>query len=91
MEIISEQMPLTIDIVASYARGSNEDQKFISNLAQLLVTFLKEHSKLMEIFEMKPDEIFRVTKQAHMLALKYLLRMSQIEDVEVFKVIRFLG
>lgn len=88
MEVIAEQMPLTIDIPNSYANGSNEDQRFISNLAQLLVTFMKEHSDLIEVItdSKNSSENGRVKKQAHLLALKYLLRLSQIEDVEVFKV-----
>ena len=45
-------VPLSVDIATAYASGSDSDQKFISNLAQFLVTFLKEHSDLVE----KPDE-----------------------------------
>lgn len=45
-------VPLNVDIATAYASGSDSDQKFISNLAQFLVTFLKEHSDLVE----KPDE-----------------------------------
>ena len=103
MEVISEQMPLTVDIVTSYSNGSNEDQKFISNLAQFFVTYLKEHSDIVEaqIIPQSEENIYanstyqnanaasedaKHMKQALLLALKYLLRLSQIEDVEVFKV-----
>lgn len=84
MEVICEQIPTNVDIVSSYSNGSHEEQKFVSNLAQLLVTFLKEHSKLVEILE--KNSISEV-KKSHMLALDYLLRISQVDDVEVFKVI----
>lgn len=103
MEVISEQMPLTVDIVTSYSNGSNEDQKFISNLAQFFVTYLKEHSDIVEaqIIPQSEENIYanstyqnanaasehaKHMKQALLLALKYLLRLSQIEDVEVFKI-----
>lgn len=88
MEIISEQIPISVDIAASYSNGSHEEQKFVSNLAQLLVTFLKEHSKLVEILDKTSNSDVR---KSHLLALDYLLRISQVEDVEVFKVIFFVN
>jgi hypothetical protein len=86
METISTQLPLDVDLAANYANGNNDEQKFVSNFAQLLGTFLKEHSGLVEVLVNTPDEDQRILKQAHLLALKYLLKISQVEDVEVFKV-----
>lgn len=86
MEVISEQVPFNVDLAESYANGTHEEQKFVSNLAQLLVTFLKEHSKLVEILAVSPNEEQLKIKTAHQLSLKYLLKISQVEDVEVFKV-----
>ena len=86
MKIIADQLPLTVDIAASYASGNNEEQKFVSNFAQLLGTFLKEHSNLIEVTMAHPGEADQRKKQAHLLALKYLLKISQVEDVEVFKI-----
>lgn len=82
MEIISEQIPISVDIAASYSNGSHEEQKFVSNLAQLIVIFLKEHSKLVEVIDKSTSDI----RKFHLLALDYLLRISQVDDVEVFKV-----
>jgi exportin-1 len=48
IEVLTEQVPLSIDFAQSYATSSNSDQEFVSNLAQMLATFLKEHSKLIE-------------------------------------------
>lgn len=74
-------------MATSYANGSNDEQKFVSNLAQLLVTFLKEHSKLVEILKFDcDDEESLQLRTAHIISLKYLLKISHIEDVEVFKV-----
>ncbi|KAL3082998.1 hypothetical protein niasHS_010800 [Heterodera schachtii] len=87
IEIISEQLPLSFDIATSYANGTNEDQKFVSNFAQLLSTFFKEHSALVEITFPHPDEEQKAVKQAHLMALKYLLKISsEVEDIEVFKI-----
>ncbi|KAF7637274.1 Importin N-terminal domain-containing protein [Meloidogyne graminicola] len=86
MKTISEQLPLTVDIADSYAKGRNEDQKFISDFAQLLGTFLKEHSNLVEVLDLHPTPEQLEVKQAHELALKYLLKIGQVEDVEVFKI-----
>jgi transposase len=86
MDIISEQLPLSVNIALNYANGSNDDQKFVSNFAQLLGTFLKEHPKLVEVLSSHPDEEQKAIMQAHLLALRYLLQISQVEDVEVFKV-----
>lgn len=87
MEVLSEQLPLTFDIASSYSNGTNEEQKFVSNFAQLLGTFLKEHSALVEITFPHPDAEQQAVKQAHLMALKYLLKVSEVEDVEVFKVV----
>ena len=89
MNIISQQLPLTVDFADSYAKGRSEDQKFISDFAQLIGTFLKEHSNLVEVLELNPTQEQLEVKQAHALALKYLLKIGQVEDVEVFKVSLF--
>lgn len=91
MDVISTQVPLDVDLAALYANGSNDEQKFVSNLAQLLVTFLKEHSKLVEILTLDCEEESQQLKASHIIALKYLLKISQIEDVEVFKVLNFIN
>lgn len=40
----------------------------------------------MEILAANPTAEETGIKQAHQLALKYLLKISEVEDVEVFKV-----
>uniref|UniRef100_A0A915DCM7 Exportin-1/Importin-beta-like domain-containing protein n=1 Tax=Ditylenchus dipsaci TaxID=166011 RepID=A0A915DCM7_9BILA len=86
MEVMSEQVPLTVNFAKSYSDGSHEEQNFVSNLAQLLVTFLKEHSKLVEVLENNPNQERQQIKNTHMMALSYLIKISQVEDTEVFKI-----
>jgi len=86
MGVIVEQVPLNVDLARAYASGTHDEQKFVSNLAQLLATFLKEHSKLVEVLSSTTTAEATGIKQAHQLALKYLLKISEVEDVEVFKV-----
>lgn len=87
-----DQVPEDVDFNATYGSGSNEDQKFLSNLAQLLSTFLKEHYKLVEVIDEKSNVIRpdsnekQEMRQFHQHGLDYLLKLSEIEDVEVFKV-----
>lgn len=60
-----------------YASGSDAEQNFIQNLAVFLSTFLKEHGALVE----GPE-----TADALKKALMYLVMISEVEDVEIFKI-----
>lgn len=60
-----------------YTTGTDAEQNFIQNLAMFLCTFLKEHGKLLE----RP-EYDDVREQA----LQYLIMISEVEDVEIFKI-----
>lgn len=86
MSILSDQLPLDVNLAQAYANGSNEDQQLISNLAQFLSTYLNKHANLCEVFELSPEANRLETKRAHEQALKYLLKISEVEDTEVFKV-----
>ena len=41
-------LPANTDIKEAYAKGGDEEQKFVQNLALFLCTFLKEHGSLIE-------------------------------------------
>jgi exportin-1 len=86
MNVLTDQLPLDVDMAHAYANGSNEEQQMISNLAQFLSTYLRKHSALCEIYDAPSEPSRQETKQAHELALKYLLKISEVEDTEVFKV-----
>lgn len=60
-----------------YTTGSDAEQKFIQNLSVFLCTFLKEHDTLVEGQE---------TALALQKALSYLVLISEVDDVEVFKI-----
>lgn len=60
-----------------YANGCNSEQEFVQNLAMFLCTFLKEHGKLVE--DVKYVDYLNQ-------ALLYLVMISEVEDVEVFKI-----
>uniref|UniRef100_A0A1A9URN0 Exportin-1 n=1 Tax=Glossina austeni TaxID=7395 RepID=A0A1A9URN0_GLOAU len=60
-----------------YANGNDTEQIFVQNLAMFLCTFLKEHGKLVE--DVKYIDFLNQ-------ALLYLVMISEVEDVEVFKI-----
>ncbi|KAK6027115.1 Importin-beta protein [Ostertagia ostertagi] len=70
------------DLAAAYQKGSDQDQKFISCLAQFLVAFLKDHSALVENYNSACPQV----TEYHKYAIELLLSISQVEDVEIFKV-----
>nr|CAI5827127.1 unnamed protein product [Callosobruchus analis] len=68
-------LPLNTDIRTAYACGHDQEQNFIQNLALFLCTFLKQHDSIAE-------------KQVDTLgkALRYLVLISEVEEVEIFKI-----
>lgn len=41
-------LPLSTDIKSVYSKGSDDEQKFIQNLAMFLASYLKEHVQIVE-------------------------------------------
>ena len=41
-------LPLDTDIRGAYAKGTDDEQKFIQTLAMFLASYLKEHVQLLE-------------------------------------------
>uniref|UniRef100_A0A1I7X0U0 Xpo1 domain-containing protein n=1 Tax=Heterorhabditis bacteriophora TaxID=37862 RepID=A0A1I7X0U0_HETBA len=73
------------DLALAYKKGTDQDQKFISCLAQFLVAFLKDHSALVEV----TDNSNATLAEFHNYSVELLLSISQVEDVEIFKVSLF--
>jgi exportin-1 len=71
-------MPLTIDLKAAYRSAKDDDQRFIQNLGLFLSNFLKEHGILIE----------RTTdlKETLLEALQYLVLISEVDEIEIFKI-----
>lgn len=98
---LKEMLPLETNIKQAYSIGQDSEQKFISNLAQFLCTFMKERSPLVEFVQAAPDRLISLNDktpsdfvkkhivditQAHDAAIKYLLSISEVDDVEIFKI-----
>lgn len=71
-------LPSGTNIKESYANGQDDEQKLIQNLSLFLCTFLKEHGNLIERNEQMKENL--------LTALHYLLLISEVEEVEIFKI-----
>lgn len=74
---VSKVLPLTTDLKKIYPNSNSRDQEFIQNLALFLTSFFSTH---LSIIENLPNSDFLT--HGHF----YLLRISQIEDREIFKI-----
>ncbi|KAJ5432445.1 Exportin-1 [Penicillium daleae] len=74
---VSNVIPLSLDLKETYARSNGRDQEFVANLALFLSSFFSAH---LDLIEKLPNQDFLT--HAHF----YLIRISQIEDREVFKI-----
>lgn len=77
-EMLQIVLPRSTCIKEVYAKGNDDVQKFIQNLSLFLCTFLKEHGLFLET---QPE----YTTSLH-LGLSYLIQISEVEEVEVFKI-----
>lgn len=75
MAQLDTMLPLNTDIKLAYSNGGDQEQNFIQNLALFLCAFLKEHSNIAE----SSVPILRN-------ALHYLVLISEVEEVEIFKI-----
>ena len=65
------------DLAQPFESGSDDDCIFIQRLALFLSSFLKAHLKALET----PD-----TQQSLITGLFYLVRVSEVDDVEIFRI-----
>lgn len=77
MEQFVQMIPADTNMNVIYANGNDEEQCFVQNLAMFLCTFLRVHATLVEK---------RETADAVNKALIYLVMISEVEDVELFKI-----
>lgn len=77
MEQFEQMIPQNTNMNQIYANGNDEEQCFVQNLAMFLCTFLRVHATLVEK---------RETADAVNKALLYLVMISEVEDVELFKI-----
>eukprot|EP00842_Homolaphlyctis_polyrhiza_P001757 jgi/Hompol1/2582/HPOL_001426-RA len=75
-------MPVDLNLADIYESSSDDDQNFIQNLALFFSSFFSVHLRAIERSSvMKPANIDLI-----MLAHRYLLKVSQVKDREVFKI-----
>lgn len=74
---ISKIIPLSLDLKTTYASSNGRDQEFVQNLALFLCNFFSNH---LSIIENLPNRDYLI--HGHF----YLIRISQIEDREIFKI-----
>ncbi|CAK4010226.1 probable nuclear transport receptor CRM1 MSN5 (importin beta superfamily) [Lecanosticta acicola] len=74
---ISKIIPLSLDLKSTYASSNGRDQEFVQNLALFLCNFFSNH---LNIIENLPNRDYLL--HGHF----YLIRISQIEDREIFKI-----
>lgn len=77
MEQFDRIIPENMDMNEIYKKGSDDEQCFIQNLAMFLCTFLRVHAPLAEK---------RENAEALQKALHYLVLISEVDDVEIFKI-----
>ncbi|XP_075225600.1 exportin-1 emb [Lycorma delicatula] len=78
MNQLEMMLPLNTNIREAYAVGQDQEQNFIQNLAMFLCTFLKEHGILIERKGVNEDGLMK--------ALHYLVLISEVDEVEIFKI-----
>eukprot|EP00795_Rhopilema_esculentum_P002799 gene2799-1022_t len=102
MAQLKQMLPLDTNLKQAYVNGTDDEQKFIQNLAMFLSTFLKEHGHLLEkkavgltpknssgyvIESMEPSFSLKVDLKSTLLeGLQYLVLISEVEDTEIFKI-----
>uniref|UniRef100_A0A7S0WF70 Importin N-terminal domain-containing protein n=1 Tax=Chlamydomonas leiostraca TaxID=1034604 RepID=A0A7S0WF70_9CHLO len=77
MQQLAAVVPPTVNIPEAYERGTDDQQKFVQNLALFFTGFFKGHISLLES---TPEN-----QQALLLGLDYLVNISYVDNVEVFK------
>jgi len=73
---LKKMLPTDIDLKKAYNTGKDSQQAFIQNLALFLETYLKNYAELAE----------RNCKAELLDGIRYLVKISEVEETEVFKV-----
>lgn len=73
-----KMLPINLNLKDAYQNGTSDEQNFIQNLSLFLTAFLKEHGNLIE----KNTEY----KELLFDSLNYLVLISEVDDVEIFKI-----
>ncbi|KAF9208266.1 Karyopherin transporter [Haplosporangium sp. Z 27] len=77
MTSIAKTIPIGGNIAEMYEAAGDDEQKYIANVAMFITGFLNVHLKLVE----NPQN-----REVLLVAHQYLLKISQVEDREIFKI-----
>ncbi|KAF9432539.1 Karyopherin transporter, partial [Entomortierella beljakovae] len=77
MTSIAKTIPIGGNIAEMYEDAGDDEQKYIANVAMFITGFLNVHLKLVE----NPQN-----REVLLVAHQYLLKISQVEDREIFKI-----
>lgn len=77
MRQLMEIVPPSVELQHAFADGSSDEQDFVQQLGIFLSSFLKSHSHALE--QMHDVQLLGI-------ALEYMVNVSRVEDVELFKV-----
>lgn len=72
-------LPATTDIAAAYENADDDTQTFVMDLALFFTGFFRNHISLLDVEG--PPEIKEALRVSH----EYLVRISRVSDIEVFK------
>ncbi|ESP02273.1 hypothetical protein LOTGIDRAFT_224905 [Lottia gigantea] len=78
MNQLKQMLPVETNVREAYQSGTDDEQNFIQNLSLFLCTYLREHAQLVE----KKLDLHPLL----MDALQYLCLISEVEEVEIFKI-----
>ncbi|XP_055956822.1 exportin-1 [Patella vulgata] len=78
MNQLKQMLPVDTNIREAYQSGTDDEQNFIQNLSLYLCTYLREHAQLVE----KKLDLHPLL----MDSLQYLCMISEVEEVEIFKI-----
>ncbi|KAF9918887.1 Karyopherin transporter [Lobosporangium transversale] len=77
MTSIAKTIPIGGNIAEMYENAGDDEQKYIANVAMFITGFLNVHLRLVE----NPQN-----REVLLVAHQYLLKISQVEDREIFKI-----
>eukprot|EP00118_Oscarella_pearsei_P024873 m.306992 g.306992 ORF g.306992 m.306992 type:complete len:1067 (+) comp41797_c0_seq1:376-3576(+) len=78
MTQLKQILPLSTDLREAYKDGRDDEQTFIQNLSLFLCTVMRNHWK---VLEEKAEH-----HQTSLEALHYLVLISEVEEMEIFKI-----
>eukprot|EP00761_Pharyngomonas_kirbyi_P000242 gb/GECH01000242.1/.p1 GENE.gb/GECH01000242.1/~~gb/GECH01000242.1/.p1 ORF type:complete len:1056 (+),score=222.82 gb/GECH01000242.1/:1-3168(+) len=74
MRVLTEQLPTGTNIPSAFDEGDQDDEDFVSSVCLFLCSVFKSHLSLLEN-----------NREAVLRAHQYLIEISQVDDIEIFK------